>query len=64
MSFWGRISLTLIVLLALSLIFGRKQMQTFTKMDDCLDSGGCWLDKTMKCEFESQSRCDAERLPK
>ena len=62
MSFWCKISLTLVVLLSLSLIYGRKQMAAFTKLDDCLDSGGCWLDKTMKCEFESQSHCDAERL--
>jgi hypothetical protein len=64
MSFRVRIFLALVVLVSLSLIYGRKQMQLFTKMDDCLDAGGCWLDEAMKCEFESQSRCDAERRRK
>lgn len=47
--------------LVLPLFFTRSEIEIFTKTDDCLDSGGCWRHKSMKCEFDSQARCEEER---
>lgn len=60
--FWvSFIPALLAVFLLLDLINERRQIDYKSKIDDCLDAGGCWLHKSIKCEFDSQYRCDEER---
>jgi hypothetical protein len=48
-------------LLFLYMIYGRREIDFNSKIDVCLDAGGCWLHKSMKCELDSQDRCDEEQ---
>ena len=50
--------LSLLIFLGLMYFIGSLfANSTFSKIDSCLDSGGCWDDIRNRCEYKNQGMC-------